>query len=399
MKQKVTHGEYSNYDNQEISELRDVNKFYLVQTITNSYVNSILKHDDKTLYNIMDPKYISEFSINEQNILDNVNIFDEEIDTVNIEYYKLIIDRIYASEYKEIGTYFVYGKIINTNTEKITDISLIVEMQVSTESYYILPYDYMEKYSYGNIELGTSYKTHLTTINNNSYNECNFLDEIDDYTIILDHMSKLIDELVYDLEDSYNIFTAEYKKEKFDTLGKYRVYISNSMQSIIRSSIKNYKINEYDDYTEYICIDQYGNYYIFQEKGVMDFTVKLDTYTIDTEEFIERYNNSSSEQKTKMNLDKIFQALNRHDYEYIYNKLDNTFKLNNFLALPDFENYMKNTFYNANKVEYGDFSQQSETYIYETKITDNMGENENILEKIFMMKLGEGTDFTISFNI
>ena len=149
------------------------------------------------------------------------------------------------------------------------------------------------------------------------------------------------------------------------------------MNSIIRSSIKKYNINVYSNYIEYVCIDGYGNYYIFQEEGVMDFTVKLDTYTIDTEEFKEKYNNSTQQQKVGMNLEKINQALNRKDYEYIYNKLDTTFKANNFATFEDFENYMKSTFFNINKIEYGDFNEQSGTYICETEITDNTRENEN----------------------
>lgn len=395
----MTCGEYNNYDNSEIIKLTDLNKFYMVQTIANSYINLFIQQDTEALYNILDPKYINEFNVTKENIYERLNIFNEQINTEDIRYYKLIIDKVYLSEYNEIGTYFVYGKIINTKTKEITSICLMTEIQITATTYYILPYEYMNKYLYTDIQIGTKYETHLDNIKDNTYNKCNYNDKIDDYTIIMDHMSKLKDELVYNLDASYNLFKEDYKKEKFDTIEKYKKYISNSMNSIIRSSIKKYNINVYSNYIEYVCIDGYGNYYIFQEEGVMDFTVKLDTYTIDTEEFKEKYNNSTQQQKVGMNLEKINQALNRKDYEYIYNKLDTTFKANNFATFEDFENYMKSTFFNINKIEYGDFNEQSGTYICETEITDNTRENENTIEKIFIMRLGENLNFTISFNI
>lgn len=390
-------GEFENYDNSEILELRDINKYYMIQTIVNSYINSILEQDSETLYNTLDPKYIEEFNVNKENVYNKLNIFGQDISIEDIDYYKLIIDKIYASEYNEIGTYFVYGKIININTKQITNLNLTVEMNVTKSTYYILPDEYINKYN--NIEIGVKYETHLDEINNNSYNEYDYYDEIDAYTIIIDHMNKLTNELVYNLDNSYNLFTDEYKKEKFDTLEKYKQYIKNNINSIITSSIEKYKVNYYDDYTQYICIDQYGNYYIFEEKGVMDYKLKLDTYTIDTEEFKDKYNNGSVQLKVGMNLEKIFQALNRKDYEYIYNKLDNTFKTNNFATLSDFENYIKNISFNINKIEYGAFEERSGIYVYNVKISDAQEQNENIIEKNFIIKLEEDTDFIMSFNI
>lgn len=39
----------------------------------------------------------------------------------------------------------------------------------------------------------------------------------------------------------------------------------------------------------------------------MDYTVMLDTYTIDSDEFNNKYNNGSEQLKVGMNLEKIFQ--------------------------------------------------------------------------------------------
>lgn len=168
----------------------------------------------------------------------------------------------------------------------------------------------------------------------------------------------------------------------------------------------NFELNKYkeennDNYTEYICIDQYGNYYIFKDKGVMDYTVMLDTYTIDSDEFNNKYNNGSEQLKVGMNLEKIFQALNRKDYNYIYEKLDDNFKQNNFPTLTDFETYAKSTFFDINKIEYGDFEEKSGVYVYKISLSDatESANEEKKVTKNFIIKLEDNNNFKMAFNV
>ena len=66
------------------------------------------------------------------------------------------------------------------------------------------------------------------------------------------------------------------------------------------------------------------------EEEVGKYSVVLDTYTIDLPEFIEKYNSANEKTKVGLNIQKVFDAINNEDYEYVYNKLDNTFKQTNF---------------------------------------------------------------------
>ena len=354
-------------------EITRVNKnidYYSIKLIAQSYLESIISQDTDTLYNILDLDTMKQENINKDDIitkLDNTIIKEDN----DIEHYRFIIEDMYLSESDgNIVTYFVYVKVINSKSEKVMPTSFMVETDIENDTYYILPYEYMYNKGYLNIEEGKEYKTNITKIENNSYNEIEY-DEPDEYTIILNLMSKLTDELVYDLDNSYNLFSDEYKKAKFDTLDEYKKYMKKNIRYIISSSIEKYQINEFDEYTEYICIDQYGNYYIFKETGVMNYTLQLDTYTIDSQEFIEKYNKGSEQLKVGMNLEKIFQALNRKDYEYIYKKLHNTFKTNNFPTLQSFEDYMEENFFDMNKIDYGKFEEKSgilENYLYKDQL-------------------------------
>lgn len=388
----------------KIEKVSDVKDFYTVKVIVDAYFESFLENNIEELYNVLDPEYIKMFNITEDSIGSELNLIND----YNIEqknYYNYYIDKIYVSKNKNINTYFVYGTIINTNSETKDNLMLMVELDTNSY-YYILPQEYLESKKYNLLSENDSYSSHLTEIQNTEYNQYEFQDNNDDYTIILDHMSKLIDYLVYNLDNSYNLFDDEYKNKKFNTLNEYKYYIQNNIKDILSSTIKKYKVIDNKDYTEYICIDQYGNYYIFKDKGVMDYTVMLDTYTIDSDEFNNKYNNGSDQLKVGMNLEKIFQALNRKDYNYIYEKLDDNFKQNNFPTLTDFETYAKNTFFDINKIEYGEFEEKSGVYVYKislsdaTEISDEESTNEdNKVTKNFIIKLEDNNNFKMAFNV
>ena len=55
----------------------------------------------------------------------------------------------------------------------------------------------------------------------------------------------------------------------------------------------NTSTNTKDDYEEYIIVDTNNNYYIIEEYSVMDFKMKLDSYTIESQENIQKYMNES----------------------------------------------------------------------------------------------------------
>ena len=160
--------------------------------------------------------------------------------------------------------------------------------------------------------------------------------------------------------------------------------------------LSKYQKEVMDDYTQYICLDRAGHYYIFRETSPMQYTVILDTYTIDLPELVEQYNYSTDKQKVQFNIQKFFDAINDGDYRYAYNKLDETYKNNNFPTQADFENYMKTSFYSKNTLGYTAYEKNGDLYIYRMVITNGEDSSQTI-EKQFVVKLLEVTDFVMSF--
>lgn len=212
-------------------------------------------------------------------------------------------------------------------------------------------------------------------------------------------------------EIAYNLLEEDYRKAKFSSLDEYKQYVSNNydLNNLYNSQFA--KIEDYDNlddyyyewksvglekyskedkekYTEYICVDSYDNYYIFKVTSIMQYTIILDTYTIDLPEFTEKYNNANAQEKVILNLNKINIALNSGDYSYVYSKLAESFKTKNFSTLSSFETYAKANFFGKNNFEYKNFANEGETYYtYNVVITDTKNESSNPKNKTFIMKL------------
>ena len=131
----------------------------------------------------------------------------------------------------------------------------------------------------------------------------------------------------------------------------------------------------------------------------MKYNIILDTYTIDLPEFIEKYNKGNDQVKVGMNIEKINNALNDQDYNYIYEKLDDSFKNNNFNTYQKFVEYAKSNFFKANEIEYEQFSKEGNTFIYELKLKSSEDENASTKNMTIIMQLLEDTNFVMSFNI
>ena len=87
------------------------------------------------------------------------------------------------------------------------------------------------------------------------------------------------------------------------------------------------------------------------------------------------------------------------DYTYVYNKLDETFKQNNFKTENDFIAYMQNAFYANNNVEFSNYRASGDLHIFDATFTDRNNANNQARSKTFIIQLKEGTDYRLSFNV
>lgn len=232
--------------------------------------------------------------------------------------------------------------------------------------------------------------------------ECNEFEfvNITAESLMQTYFNKYKNTILTNPEKAYDMLENEYKQKKFGSIENFKKYAEDNYEKLTNSNLTKYQIDDTNkEYTRYICADEYENYYIFEEKAIMQFTIILDTYTIDQPEFIEKYDETNEKGKCILNIEKVKQALNSGDYEYIYGKLNEQFKNKNYSTLSAFENYMKSNLNKYNKIEYKEFKNEGETYIYNVELTDLLGKTDKTINMQILMQLKDDRDFVMSFSI
>ena len=125
------------------------------------------------------------------------------------------------------------------------------------------------------------------------------------------------------------------------------------------------------------------------------FTSKKGRYI--SKEYIKEYESADISNKVALNIQKITQALNVKDYDYIYDKLNDQFISNNYTSLEEFSNYMNKEFNDRYEVEYLNFEEKAGTYVQNIRL--NSTSSDSTINVTVIMKLNEGTDFEFSFSL
>lgn len=240
------------------------------------------------------------------------------------------------------------------------------------------------------------------------------------------YLQDYIELALFNPEMAYQTINEDYRIKKFETYQEYEEYIAEKREEletmcksirkqytdfetyqeyeeyyrqVSKTDIKQYKVEENNGKKRYICIAGNDRYYIFDINSIMDYTVILDTYTVDLPEFTEQYNSANDSEKAGLNLQKVVDALNDKDYKYVYNKLDETFKENNFPDLDKFKQYVEDNLYTSIEAEFSDYKNSGNIHMYDVSFKNKKDQNDTPITKTFIIKLLDGTDFTMSFNV
>lgn len=401
-------GEVIDYENQQTEQVTNGIDFYTVNNCINQYfdvinLNSTMYYgynenneysriisDDEIKENInslLSSKFINERGITLDNIFENINTVEEEVIFMSLKMNSLAK--------ANIETYSVYGIAYTFDNTYIGDYYFIVNLDRNNFTFSIEP---LENGQYNDINEIQLENDDNFTIEANYYNQ--FTEEQVNYEYLAKQyvnsyktLSLVKPEFMYELIDE------EYRNAKFGNLEQFEKYIEDNRENIQKINLQKFRVDNSEDYIQYICIDQNGRYYIFDETAIMDYKVILDIYTIDLPEFTQEYNNSTDAEKVLLNIQKVFSAINDGDYNYVYNKLDNTFRQNNFPTLESFETYITQNFYENNSIAYSNYQTSGNLHIYEISITNTNDENSTTITKNFIMQLLDGTDFVMSFSV
>lgn len=351
------------------------------------------------LMSLIPESVITELGINNENIGNKLGLPDCIMRIDNIYVSRQTINKKAYIEKTNINAYIVEGILINpNNTQNQREYRLIVVLDEINDRFLIIPQQYIENKNL-NIQEGQTLKIYQDeiiedyTYNNYTFEQKSELDMAKEYFNLTKYYN------LYDTDYLYNKMSEEYRTKRFGNIDNYRKYIQDNVQELQNSTIKQYLVNNSGNFTQYVVKDQYENLYIFDTKSVLNFTIKLDTYTIEEEKFKTTYESANNEKRVQMNIDKFFQMINRQDYRTSYSALDESFKAKNIRTQDDFEKIIKSRLFKYNTinfVEYNDLG--SNTYAYNIKLTDLTKQKDGEVNMTIIMQLKEGTDFVMSFS-
>lgn len=382
-------------DNVSISSVKDYELFSNVEKCVEKYINAVVDQDEKKINGILDDNYKKTES--------NKNRDYESYKTFSAK------KMYHREENYTINTFYIYGfvnkeKTIRQNYDKNTynkdELYAIVRIDMLNKTYTIIP-DADQWFSIENGEV--SIKKELNKVEDIKKNDYNAYIEFEktEQDKLLAYFSDYLNNQLYNQELAYTYLEKEYSKKRFhQDIREYIAYCNNDLFAK-EKNLTSYSLdNQNDNYTIYTCKDQYNNVYIFKEKGVMDYTVQLDNYSLENTNFNEKYKNASNRDKGILNVDKFFKMINMTDYKAAYAVLDETFKQNNFKTELDFENYMHSNLFRYNQVNYQEYSDKiTDILTFKLSLTDATAKEDRQIAFNIVMKLVEGNNFTMSFEI
>lgn len=334
---------------------------------------------------LLSDEYINKNNIDLNNINQYIKITDEKSIVIALKM-KKVIDT-------QADKYLVQGIIVNLDYEVLDQFYTFVNLDTNNITFSIEPiignFDNID-----DIEI----KNENKSINENDYNQymrtvLGYEDIAKEYFIKYKWIALSSPKLMYQFLDN------NYREKRFGNVEEFEKYINENSKEINKIKLEEFLVNNNENSVEYVCKDQFENLYIFEETSPMNFTLKLDTYTIATDKFKNTYKTASDAEKVHMNIDKFIQMMNRQDYKTFYNYISEGFKNNYFSNQNEFEQFLKERFFLYNEIKINKLEQQGDLYICNIEISDLTKQDEGIRDISIIMKLNEEIDFEMSFVI
>lgn len=389
----------SNTNNFQIIE--DPNIFFSISNILSNYIQlSAYKFGDldnnnyniqteeekkEMLFDLLDSNFINNRDINNENIYDSIE---------NIEYdYNYYAIDIRVRYEKKITTYIMKIYLENTNSLELQEKFYIVRIDNENNAYSIEPI----LGTYNDIdEISVIEKDDI--IQKNDYNTFRI------ETISIERLVKIYMDFYKMMVVRYpeviynNYLDNEYKTTRYGTLEGFKQYVENNKEEIQNLRATKYLIENSENGKKYVVLDQYQNTYEFYETSTMQYKIKLDTYTIPTEKFIDEYDKGDDKTKVLLNIDKWVEMLNNRDYTTAYSVLDETFRNNNIGSEENFEKIIRESLPLHYKVDYNDYTEENGTHVTTITLSDITGESEETKQISIIMQLQENRNFVMSFS-
>ena len=264
----------------QVSEVIDFSMYYSIENCLNKYLDDIIRvKNTETVYQMLEKNYINEFKITQDNVIGKLNTFD------GINTFELNINNIYSyTQDYNIITFFVYGTVDDNSTKAQEQFNVIFKLDNEAQTFAILPEEYMIKYGYNNYNQINNYVENIQNIQANENNLFEYI-SIDDSERVNYYFETYREALNNnEIEKSYQMLDEEYRNAKFGNIGNYQRYVNENRDKILSMSIQLYGYTSENSGMLFVCTNQYSENIIIKCKNAINFSIMLDSGTININE-------------------------------------------------------------------------------------------------------------------
>lgn len=370
----------------KVKIVSDKNEFFAINACITKYLMNSMLEENEILYSLLDETYIKELGVTKENILEKINTIENPVFYSNKMYVK--------QEDYDLYTYFVNGRLINKETLEVQDYSVIVRLDKRNDLFSVIPNEYIQLKKITTQDKEKIVFSNSSPIENKQYNLFEF-ENIEDQTVLVEYINEIKDNMIYDIESSYKKLDTNYRESNFSTIDEYKRYLNENITRFYTMKLTKYKITQYDEYKQYVCIDENDRFCIINEYSIGDYQVMLDEYSVNIPETVQAYKSKSDKEKAVFNVQKFIRSINDSNYKLAYSFLSDAFKQNYFKTQEKFEIYAKQNLKDKNMTNYT-IANEGNLYIITITIQE---ENYPLQTEKFAVSLKEDMKFEMSFNI
>lgn len=378
----------SNINTGTLEKIIDLESYFWLKDRLSFYYSSN-ELEDPTM--LMDKTVIDELGLTVDNYR-NFNNFDGPI---------FRMDEIYKQNLNQNEILYVVKLRYGKSEKDVKDSIVWVEKDLSTSTFSIYPYEYLRLKNYTDFKEGDTVPVDsnksIEKNRENNYSEEDEEDLEEDTKLCMKGLFERYKfDLLVDREHLYSILEIDYKNAKYSNLEDLKKYINDNRTDLYLDMISEYKVVNYNEYVEYRAICNSQRNYVFNAKNMMDYTVSLDNYSVVQNK--DTYNAFLPAAQAKYCVDRVVQALNYKDYDFVYSKLNPVQKNNYYKNVNEFKNYLSKALYEQNSYEIDDnyLIISDNVYQFTVTIRDATGGEFTYSKFTMAVTLKDDADFTIS---
>lgn len=339
---------------------------------------------------------LDENTVKEKN--DNIffsisDLIQSSVDKEETYYYA---QEIYTIQTYEKATYYTYGVLEESGKNNLQDYYQKVQVDFNNNTFLIETLSIEEFRKAKNGEINQIDENAIQKTDNNEYTLKSFSTEEIARRYVKDYMLKV----KYMPDTAFTLLNEEYKTRKFgNDVQEFKKYIQSNADRFANFTMNKYQVEVQENSLEYIVLDYYDNYYKIIVYDTLNYKIILDDYTIEDDEYVQQYIEADETDKIATCISKVIKLINAKEYTQVYQYLDDTFKQNNFNTVDKFQQYIENRLFNYNIETIETAEKIGEVYSCKVKIKSGVGVSALETQMMFVIKLLEGTDFVMSFNV